>query len=204
MKQPKFIIASTGRSGSRYISQVLTKAGIKCGHEDWFTSPARNKERESGLIGDSSCFSVPHLADYDGIVFHQVRNPLHVLTSLYENRKRIKSVRKIWRFRRQFIAEQTGYLMRDFMQMIVGMNEEIEEHADIRYAVERLYDWEQLFMFFHYNGLEMDKSKAAQSIRQVSKNCNKHHKADYLTWDDIEDCREKELLMKQAQNYGYC
>lgn len=201
MTPPKFLIASTGRSGSGYIAQVLTKAGIPCGHQDWFTRPKRSR-RKNGLIGESSCFAVPHLSKFEGVIFHQVRNPLHVLTSFYVNRERIKSVPEIWSFRKSFMPHRTGDDMRDFMAMIVNMNEEIDKYSVTGWRVEDAYGAHAVFIA-NMADVTVDFDTVNKAFDSVPPNWNKHHNSDYLTWDDIEDSPEKELLMKQAEGYGY-
>lgn len=199
-----FVIASTGRSGSRYVSQVLTKAGIPTGHEDWFTTPARKVERDKSIKGDSSCFSVPYLSEFEGIVFHQVRHPLKVLTSLMADEERIKEVEPIYEYRMQF-AEPTGDFMRDMMQCIVNMNEEIEKHTNLRYRIEHFdhiaLDWMMLGIgnICTYD----DWRRNTKALESVSKTTNKHHNKEYLTWGDLPDCKETEMLKEQAKRYGY-
>lgn len=106
----KFIVTSTGRSGSVYFARILTDWGIPCGHESIF-----NEEKEEivlsrfygqkpitfskvsenhgwmdspEIIADSSYMAVPYL-DYKDInkipIIHIVRNPLAVISSFVKD-----------------------------------------------------------------------------------------------------------------------
>jgi len=77
---PGFVVAGSGRSGSTYISHVLQKVGIRCGHEEWFT-PFIHR-RVVGIHGDSSWMCVPVLDHYHGKIFVQARHPFRVVGSL--------------------------------------------------------------------------------------------------------------------------
>ncbi len=77
--EPKAVIVGTGRSGTGFIAAMLNDLGVRCGHEGWWNPLG---QRESGLLVDSSWCAVPHLASFDGPVFHVVRHPLDVVSSL--------------------------------------------------------------------------------------------------------------------------
>jgi len=86
MPEPKFVIVGTGRSGSTYISQLLTRSGIPCGGESWWSPSGRHREvgpwSDEKIVGDSSCCALAQGLDgYEGIVFHQIRHPLDVILS---------------------------------------------------------------------------------------------------------------------------
>lgn len=78
----RFVIVGTGRCGTGYMSKILTKAGLPCGHEDIYTVNGISSFIK-GLEGDSSWLAVPHLEsiDKDTKVVHIVRNPLKVFRS---------------------------------------------------------------------------------------------------------------------------
>jgi len=77
---PGFVVVGSGRSGTTYISTLLRKVGINCGHEEWFTPFVH--QRKSGLDGDSSWMAIPVLQHYEGKVLVQGRHPLSVVRSL--------------------------------------------------------------------------------------------------------------------------
>ncbi len=73
-------LGATCRRGSRYIARLLTEAGIECDHERVF-SPAGYRPC-FGVRGESSWFAAPYSSEYEGIVLHQVREPLATVASL--------------------------------------------------------------------------------------------------------------------------
>lgn len=75
---PRFVVVGTGRHGSKWTAEVLTLAGIACGHEGWWNPTG---ERTPGLVGDSSWCALPWLPWHRGPVVHQVRHPLAVIQS---------------------------------------------------------------------------------------------------------------------------
>ncbi|WP_280564869.1 hypothetical protein [Chromohalobacter sp. 48-RD10] len=83
-KNIEFVITGCGRSGTTYVSELLQKAGIKCGHESVFevTGPAKS---ESQYRADSSWFCAPFLIDLpqNVKVLHVVRNPAKVVSSFH-------------------------------------------------------------------------------------------------------------------------
>lgn len=196
---PRFIIASTGHSGSGYISRVLRNYGIKCGHEAYYRFPW--KLPKGNYEGDSSWHVVAELKDYDGIVFHQVRNPLHVVNSLYKTFKISNSKR--WKWRSRFIPSPTGDRLRDIMGMVASMNTTIANYSDYRYRVEDV-DKEIIRNICKLLHKQHDELKAAKALYEVSTNYNSHHNTSiYPGWDELPDSPQKEMVMQQAKEYNY-
>ena len=82
MAELEFIITGTGHCGSGYIAKLLTKLGIKTGHEEIFT--VNIAENKNNLRGDSSMAAAPRLADYpDQVIVHQLRDPVKFIRSMY-------------------------------------------------------------------------------------------------------------------------
>lgn len=91
----KFLIATTGRSGSTRMSRILNNLDIHCGHESvfsisWAHSIVRFGEVQpfpqakwDGADGDCGWPSFPgiDILPKDAILFHMVRNPLDVAWS---------------------------------------------------------------------------------------------------------------------------
>lgn len=83
LNPPRAVIVGTGRSGSGYIAQVLRAARVVCGHEDWFNPW---DSHVAGLDVESSWAAIVEgLDDFDGAIFHQVRHPLDVISSLVKS-----------------------------------------------------------------------------------------------------------------------
>src|SRR5215510_14389698 len=77
ISQLRFLVVGSGRSGTRYASELFTALDIPCGHEAMFTGGHQGE-----LVGDASFGAVAFLDRFTGQVFHQVRHPLAVLRSI--------------------------------------------------------------------------------------------------------------------------
>lgn len=81
---PRAAIIGTGRSGTGYMSRLLTECthrGGLCGHEGWWCALG---ERTLGLDIDASWLALPDIeaGAWDGPVVHVVRDPVAVVKSL--------------------------------------------------------------------------------------------------------------------------
>ena len=95
-EQRPFIITGCARSGTAYTAKLLTAAGVPCPHEEVFSLAAVTALGEaSHLLDWSDCYpkeaswlAAPLLDQLpkDIVVFHQLRNPLHVIRSLMRRR----------------------------------------------------------------------------------------------------------------------
>jgi hypothetical protein len=81
---PDFLIVGTGRSGTTWVAETLTAAGVSCGHEDWWgpTGPGSGTQPHVDFDGDSSLYAVPYLDKFDGPVALQTRHPLGCIASM--------------------------------------------------------------------------------------------------------------------------
>jgi hypothetical protein len=79
-----FVVTGCARSGTTYLSVVLSRLGLRCGHEVVFGPRTRSFEGFRGQHGDSSWLAVPFLPELpaDTLVLHRVRHPLRVVRSL--------------------------------------------------------------------------------------------------------------------------
>ncbi len=75
------VIASTPRSGTTYIRQVLDDVGVSVGHEAVFRSSGSNCRPPDWLTVEVSGFAGLHPFTNDGPVLHQVRHPLKAVSS---------------------------------------------------------------------------------------------------------------------------
>ena len=80
---PRAVIIGTGRSGTGYMSRLITEATghATCGHEGWFAALG---DRTPGLDIDSSWLALPSIeaGTWAGPVVHVVRNPVACVASL--------------------------------------------------------------------------------------------------------------------------
>jgi len=84
MSSIRYVVASLPRSGTKYISKVLTKLGLNCAHEGHMCyNRCRTRRNEAEVWGDSSWMSVPYIDRLPPgtVVFHQLRDPIKVLNS---------------------------------------------------------------------------------------------------------------------------
>lgn len=105
----KFVVTGLQRSGTVYMAKLLSSLGIMCGHESIFTTDglsgafARLNHKikvETSVISfekkfneiwfnpdvqiaDSSYLAAPYLSFFDVKIIHLVRNPLHVISSIF-------------------------------------------------------------------------------------------------------------------------
>jgi hypothetical protein len=79
-----FVVTGCPRSGTHYVSEVLTRIGLLCRHEAVFGPQDHGFRGMAGAHGDSSWLAVPFLAELsaDAVVLHQTRHPLDVVRSL--------------------------------------------------------------------------------------------------------------------------
>jgi hypothetical protein len=79
-----FVVTGCPRSGTHYLSEVLTRVGLLCRHEAVFGPQARSFVGFGGAHGDSSWLAVPFLDQLPprAVVLHQTRHPLEVVQSL--------------------------------------------------------------------------------------------------------------------------
>lgn len=84
----RFVVTGCGRSGTQYVSHLLTAAGLDCGHESVFNAwPAMGLQpdwRQTTLDGDSSYIAAPFAAELAAelAVVHLIRPPLDHIRSV--------------------------------------------------------------------------------------------------------------------------
>ena len=189
---PGFVICGSGRSGTTYISHVLQKVHIRCGHEEWFT-PFLHR-RVVGIDGDSSWMATPVLEYYPGKIFAQARHPLKVIGSLaaYDHGRFMRgeiedavfwvlktNALPILKLRKDAIYNSTLWY--------IAIYEKALKHADMWWRVEDL-DAETLKELTIRIGRPADIRECRFAIENTGKEVHKHHQgALTLTWDDVPD-----------------
>ncbi len=189
---PRFVITGTGRSGSTYIARLLTEAGVKCHHERVFSRAGYRPCFD--VRGESSWFAAPCLAEYEGIVLHQVREPLATVASL--------ASRPMWGFGvvGQNI-EVTGDPLLDAVRFYVHWNQLCEARADYRYRLEDI-DTEivNVCAFVAPDRVDAAVSVASSLSRRVNARPLSYEVSGF---DDLPEGRDTEALCVQAERYGY-
>ena len=89
MTYKNFVITGSGRSGTRYAAELLTRSGLPCAHQMVYHEHSdRPGEKVSWgpFVGDATAFAAPFVKQMtDTLVIHQVRNPRWVIPSLIKN-----------------------------------------------------------------------------------------------------------------------
>lgn len=80
----RLLITGTGRSGTQYISVLLSRLGLQCRHQYVFPGGVAYDPGKWDSIGESSCMAAPFLEEQrNTLIIHQVRHPLRVLHSMW-------------------------------------------------------------------------------------------------------------------------
>jgi hypothetical protein len=200
--EPRFVVVGTGRSGTGYISKVMTAAGIKTGHEAWWNPYGR--PGRTRLLGDASWCAVFNLEGYEGHVFHQIRDPLKVVSSLATTeldpawRNRDNHLYYAWRQRN---INLTGNPTIDAMAVVVHWFRESERRSEWAYRVEDINEV-TIMEIARRVGLEVKKTRVQEALRAVPTNTNQHQHTD-IAWDDLPKNELKAELLAIAAKYGY-
>ncbi len=190
----RFIVVGCGHSATRYISRFFTQLGIPCGHEDIFSRTGVLKNEE--LVGDASWRAMPYLEQFEGIVFHQVRHPLPVISSL------------IWLGKNRGLDEWKAHIDIDCpveigaMRIYTRWNQMCEQgNPYFRYQIENITP-ELIFAFCLVVGMPRSLEKIEFLIKKMPRKINYHNKK-IISWDCLPDCDEKVELMKISKRYKY-
>lgn len=142
-RKPRFAIIGTGRSGTTYVADYLTKAGVPVSHESYFTFEGpklRTPLRDWRTQGDSSWCAVPFLPDPDIVAIHQVRHPYKVIESFYNTGFFDPAHREgregFVRFVQQYF-EFSDDPLRSCLRWYVEWNAKCEAITTKRYQIER-------------------------------------------------------------------
>lgn len=191
---PRFVIVGTGRHGSKYSADVLTDAGIKTGHEKWWNSVGAEN---GSFLGESSWLAVPHLAEYGGVVFHQVRNPLLVVNSLvrFPEPPREDEVR-----RRSLVLR--GSVIEQAIQIVLQWRRLCDEVSLARWRLED-FSGEIVMMIAEKAGVDVDPDRVIKAINHTPTNVNSHTNGQHLNWSDLPPGPDTTALRRAAEKDGY-
>jgi hypothetical protein len=192
---PRLLIVGCGRSGTRYISKVLCRAGLGIGHE---------KPGNDGMANWMSVAIPDDISSYD-VIWHQVRHPLGVIASFGTVMERT------WRFiyeKEPRILPDDAVLLR-CMKYWLYWNQRCEDCASLSYRVENLRVL--LPSFLERLGLEPTKDVVAESLKVPTNDHTRRqgHRVSSvypkLVWADLvrQDASIAAQVRAQAQGYGY-
>jgi hypothetical protein len=230
MAKSKFIITGCSRSGTTYMSVLLSELGLACGHERVFnifpmielTPPFDFVRMFAEKDGDSSFLAVPHAKELPpgSVVLHQVRHPVHVIRShmgiryfapdyqpsmyLADNHPDFLD------FIRRHCPEIFAYddELRRTMCYWVSWNKMAQEASKIpnirylRYRVEAL-DLPLLVRILNLLSVDVPKERVAQAITDISQSTNARLRDDAISWEALPEGRLKDNIAQLAAAYGY-
>jgi hypothetical protein len=175
-----FVIASTPRSGTGYISKLLQLLEVPINHEDQMNSVEQEYYPENGC-GTSSWLSVPFLPKLprETLVLHQVRNPLRTINSLILTHNYHHGKGRDMGFLREHFQAKTNCPEAEFWREWHLL---IEPFAVFRYQVERL----PIKRILKLLGYERSDDEIAFALASVPTNF--HTSGDVkqvLRWNDL-------------------
>ena len=198
LQEPEFVIVGTGRSGTGYIAQLLSRLGIKTGHERWW-NPAG--DRSPNLIGEASWLAVPHLDEYPGKVGLQLRDPLKVMRSLLNGSLfNLSRTNVYYRYKANYL-DFSGDPVLDAAWFVVEWTRMATEHADVVWRLEDL-DPELVADLTVWAGYPVDELRVGAAMRSLTSDWNRHNRID-LEWDDLPDHPTIERLRALAEAGDY-
>jgi hypothetical protein len=194
----KVLIIGCGRSGTGYISTLLTTCGYDVGHEYY----AKDGCASWPMVVNCYYENGPQATETFEHIFHQVRNPIDVITSWKINFCAL-FYHTPWMFVRNHLPqiELTDSLIVQCAKYWYYWNLLAEEKSEWRYKIE---DFDEVYPEF-CERLNIPQNSSALEI--VSKNTNTRlDTSDKVTWEELENELDPELyhnIREMATRYGY-
>jgi hypothetical protein len=193
-----FLITGTGRSGTKYISQVLRRTGLDVGHE------RRGKDgvvSSTWLVHDPQGYPAYHAQDrpakFDTIL-HQVRSPLLSISSL------TTSTNASWEYNARHvpidIPTTPTQKLRSAALYWLYWNQKALSLADYSYRIENLAEsWLRISELLHIDTPYLD------AVSGISKTTNSRRHKSYSLKDLAEVLSDKEhdMLLSLSSALGY-
>ena len=187
------LITGCPKSATVYISEVLCHLGLDVQHEklggdgssNWMLAPGKNSQPWEG-----PCFE-----DFS-VVFHQVREPLAVISSCQNISEQALNYIK------GYMPIETYSVVENCLAMYCYWNKLAEKISSWRYKIEELEDVFDVFCEKIGHPELADKKKLMEAI---PKNINSAKPYNLLTWDELENVN-KNLTIKTielSRKYGY-
>lgn len=194
--QEFLLITGCARSGTLYITEVLKFSGLDIGHECFGKDGCCSWTM--AVDSDRSPYGPPTNSTYFIHTFHQVRNPLLVISSVYTTEPQ-----ESWEFICGKISEMhcdDTHLMR-CAKYWYYWNLAAEKKAEWTYKIE------DLDAVYNEMSDRLNYWLDRDALEAVSRTTN--HRGDYIhkfTWADLKKELPKELfnnIQKLAMRYGY-
>lgn len=189
------LITGCARSGTTYISKALLDSGLEIGHERMLKDGVSSWPLAAAPEGTKRRVNLKKFRFEH--VFHQVRDPLKVISSVYRTENRHS-----WNYILKYTPEirvQDSHLVK-CAKYWYYWNLKAEKMAEWTYSVENIDAlWDE---FERRLGKKLDRSK----LHKVPKTTNTAGEHAMFTWKDLERELDPELLQKiqsMAIKYGY-
>jgi hypothetical protein len=204
------VFTGCGRSGTGYVAQVLTLAGVDCGHERIFRGRATPEEqgRLEPATVESSWFAAPFLEGStlaEVLVVHLVRDPRTWVDSWLRSRvSRYPNIRRYMRFWCPELLQELDpriAAMRYWLQW----NRRVERLAALRIRIEEI-DEAQLGLALQDSGRPRLEGALYRAMlpTNVPPNWNtKGGQPRRLEWDELPTGPTKRKTMAMAEELGY-
>lgn len=197
---PSFLITGTGRNASAYIARVLTEAGMPCGHERWFNPYGI---RDPTFVGESSCFALPvGLYGFGGRVWHQVRHPLDVISSLMRDPPAGPA---LYLYRRIIKTDAPEGSLEFSARAWLTYTREADRRACLTWRVDQISP-QLIAGLFSSVDCRYDKEAALAALASVPTNYNPHlGDRQRVCWHDLvrHDLKLANRIFLRAQYYGF-
>lgn len=217
----ELVVTGCGRSGTGYMSRLLTDIGVLCGHEYVFN--ARFIETQTykppivgTYIADASWVAAGLLTECEDLltvkwIWHQTRNPVRVIRSLMGTKQ----------FDRDPPGRYADYVYHHFPEMVdmtptercmrywVVWNKMTERlvsrYGYVRYRIEDMGDPSgvKLRDMLKFAGYECELSRIQDALASTSPLTNSRARDNAVTWDSLPDGDVKHLLAEEAVRSGY-
>lgn len=200
------VIAACARSGTRYTAHTLRAYGYRCGQEKIY-GPTFSHEKvinpfeNSGYEMDVSWLAVPHLerivryAD----IYHQVRHPLKVVSSLLGLGLFHKDHNMLWKGPALTNMPNVSKLNEKEKCICywVTWNHKIEQYATERFKIEE-------FTRDHKTVLDLLRlgSEGITEPAKIPTDINSRSKGPTVQWEDVSG-PYAEQFFELAEKYGY-
>lgn len=208
--RPPFFIVGPARSGTAYIAEVLTAAGVPTGHEDMFGKYGFDARPE--LRGDSSWLAVPFLEDIPAVcpIVFQTRDPVKVVESNFRIRF-LQRDSKFDEFARAVLGARlpaAAAPLERCVLYVVEWLEMIRLHQDRIVLTRRLesLDASDVSAMGAAVGYPIEPERAADAIAAIPKNVNTklHRKtAVAVDWSGVSaELRDRLHRLRDELGYG--
>lgn len=197
MTEPKFVVTGSGHHGSGYTAEVMWRAGVRCGHEQWFTVPDGVALEE--LDGESSWLALGRLDGYEGPVVHQVRHPLTCIGSL-ANYLTVAAEDDYLAARLQWF-DPTGDPVADAATCWIEMNHAAAKAALMTWRVED-FGVSHVQILAGFAGKRVSTGAAVAAVTATRRDVNAHGRV-VLTWTDLAEVGMLKEVAAMARAFGY-